>query len=103
MGRGNLATAPSLTTVYPVPNATRALVKCIDLANTTAAPLTVTVYLVPFGGTAGSDNALLPTVTVNGNTSLQWTGIQVLNDGDSIQASASATGMTINVSGAEAT
>lgn len=101
LGRGALATTPTLTTVYTVPTLTRTIVKTIDLANTTAGGLTVTVYLVESGGTAGASNTLIPTMAIPANGVIQWTGAQVLNAGDSIQANASASGVTINCSGGE--
>ena len=102
LGRGAVDTTPTLTTVYTVPTLTRAIVKTIDLCNTTAAALTVTVYLVESGGTAGAANTIIPGVTVSANGVFQWTGTQVLNAGDKIQATASGAGITINASGGEA-
>jgi len=102
LGRGAVDTTPTVTTVYTVPTLTRAIVKTIDLCNTTAAALTVTVYLVESGGTAGAANTLVPGVNVAANGVFQWTGTQVLNAGDTIQATASGAGITINASGGEA-
>jgi len=102
LGRGAIATTPTLTTLRTTPGLTRDIVKCIDICNTTTGVLTVTVYLVESGGTAGASNTLIPTITLNGNTPFQWTGTQVLNVGDTIQATASGAGITINVSGGEA-
>lgn len=102
LGRGAIATTPTLTTLRTVPALTRDITKCIDIVNTTAAALTVFVYLVPSGGTAGTSNALLYGATVPANGNMQWTGTQILNPGDLIQASASGAGITINVSGGSA-
>jgi hypothetical protein len=102
LGRGAVDTTPTLTTVYTVPTLTRAIVKTIDLCNTTAAALTVTVYLVEAGGTAGASNTLIPGVTIPPNGVFQWTGTQILNASDKIQATASGAGITINASGGEA-
>lgn len=101
LGRGALATTPTLTTVYTVPTLTRTIVKTIDICNTTTGRLTAYVYLVESGGTAGTSNALLYAMSVPPSGNIQWTGAQVMNAGDVIQASGSASGLTINVSGGE--
>lgn len=103
LGRGAISTTPTVDTVYTVPSLARAIVKDIELSNTTAASLTVTVYLVESGGSPGAANTLIPGMTVPANGMIQWTGSQVLNAGDSIRATASGAGITINASGAECT
>lgn len=99
LGRGAIGT--SVSTFYTAPTLTRTIAKCFDIVNTTAAAITVNLYLVPSGGTAGTSNALLygRTVPVGGN--VQWTGTQVLNAGDTVQINASAVGCTYNGSGGE--
>lgn len=101
LGRGALATSPTLTTVYTVPSITRTIVKTIDVCNTTTSRLTVNVYLVESGGAAGTSNALLYAMSVPPSGIVQWSGAQVLDAGDKIQANGSASGLTINVSGGE--
>lgn len=91
------------TTVYTTPASTRTMVKEIDIANTTGGALTVNVHLVPSGGAAGTANALLYGVSINANSTLQWSGVQVINAGDTIQVQGSALGLTILASGGEAT
>ncbi len=103
LGRGQIDTTPTKTTVYTTPASTRTIVKTIDLCNTSTGGLTVTVYLVQSGGTAGATNTLIPTITIPINGYYQWTGAQVLNAGDTIQATASGAGITINASGGECT
>lgn len=102
LGRGALATSPSLTTVYTTPALTRAIVKCIEVCNTTSGALTLNIYLVESGGTAGASNQLISALSIAANSTFQWTGTQVLNTGDLIQANGSGSGLTINASGAEA-
>lgn len=97
------AITTSNATIYTVPAITRALVKCIDIANTTAGPVNVTVNLVPSGGTAGAANALIPGVAMAANTAMHWDGFQVMNAADFISVIASATGCTVTISGGEAT
>jgi hypothetical protein len=91
-----------LTTLFTVAAATLAMLKDMDICNTTGAPIAVTVYLVPSGASAGASNALLSSVSVPANSTLQWTGTQHLNAGDSVQVLAASTGLTIHCSGANA-
>jgi hypothetical protein len=100
MGRGSIPVATG--TFYTVEAKTRSLLKDIDIANNSAAIVNVTVYLVPSGGVAGAANILIPAVNVFANGMFQWSGIQVLEEGDTIQATASATGTSINISGGKA-
>lgn len=101
LGRGAISTTPTVDTIYTVPTLTRAIVKDIDLSNTGATSIQVTVYLVQSGGSPGTSNELIPNMTVPAYGMIQWTGSQVLNAGDSIRTTASASGVTINASGAE--
>lgn len=91
------------TTVYTVPASTRTMLKEIDICNTTAGALTVNVHLVPSAGTAGTGNALFYGTSINANSTLQWSGVQVMNAGDTIQVQGSGLGLTILASGGEAT
>ena len=100
---GQAALTGTVATVYTVPAATRALLKCFDLANTTGAAITVDVHKVPSGGSAASSNAIMLGVSVAANSTLQWTGLQVMLPGATLQARASAVGLTISASGGEAT
>jgi hypothetical protein len=97
LGQGSIGIAVS--TFHTVPTLTRSIVKSIDLCNTTAAPVRLTVYLVPSGGSASAANTLIPNVSLLPYGVMQWFGSQVLNEGDTIQAVAAAVGCTINVSG----
>lgn len=96
------AVTAGTTTIYTTPALTRTMVKDIDLCNTTAGALTVNVHLVPSGGAAGTGNALLYGTSIAANTTLQWTGVQVMNAGDTIQVQGSGLGITVSVSGGEA-
>jgi hypothetical protein len=99
---GNLAVTASFQTVYLTPASIRALVKDINICNTTAGALTVDLCVVPSGGTAGTSNAVLFTTSVAAGASYRWQGLIVMNPGDSLQVRGSAVGLTIFVSGAEA-
>lgn len=100
LGRGAIAVSPG-TLLYTVPAATSTYVKCIDVCNTTAGALTLALYLVPSGGTVGTTNMFVPTITINAYSMWQWTGTQILVTGDFIQGIGSAAGLTCNISGGE--
>ncbi len=99
---GLKAIGTSVETVYTVPASTRTLLKDISICNTTAATVTVDVYLVPSAGSAGTGNALMYTLSISANSIIQWNGVQILNVGDTIQTKASAVGCTAHFSGGEA-
>jgi hypothetical protein len=100
---GQLALTTAYQTVYTVPAITRTFIKTIDMANTTAAPIGVYISLVPAAGTASANNSLFYNVSIPAYSVLQWNGTQLMNIGGSLQAKASATGLTLTCSGAEAT
>lgn len=99
---GQAAITVAAAQLYLVPANTRTFVKDIDIANNNTVSTSGSVYLVPNGGSADSTNILIPSISIPGNANLQWTGSQILNAGDSIWTSASATGLTIIASGGEA-
>jgi hypothetical protein len=96
---GQLAISTTLGLVYQVPALTMAYLKDIDIPNMAAAGISVTVYI---GNGSTPANVLIPNVTVPPNSLFQWTGTQILNSGDMIQAVASALGCNIIASGATA-
>lgn len=102
LGRTAISVSPTVDTVYTAPVLTRTLVKDIDIANTSAVAIDVTLYLVPSGGAPSNSNTLIPAVTIPANGMFQWCGTQILNAGDSIRVTASALGATVHVSGGEA-
>lgn len=101
LGFGSVSASPTVTTFYTVGSLYRTILKTIDICNTGSTPLNVTVYLVESGGSPGISNTLIPNVPVSPNSFFQWTGTQVLNEGDSIRAVASASGITLHASGGE--
>jgi len=101
MGQGAISTTPTVDTQYTVSTLSRAILKDFDLANTTAAAINVTVYLVPSGGSPLASNTLIPNVSVPANGIVQWSGSQVMDAGDTIRTTASAAGVTITACGAE--
>lgn len=96
-----MTASPTTATLYTVPAGRKALLKTIDICNTTATIKSATVYLVASGGSASASNMLVPNVNIPANGMLQWHGEQVLDVGDFIVSMGSAAGLTINISGAE--
>lgn len=102
-GAAQLATSPTLTTIRTTPAGVRDLIKTMDIANNNGAAVTVSVYLVPSGGTADASNRLVPGVSIAANSVFQWSGTQIMEAGGTIQATASTTDVTLTASGGEAT
>lgn len=98
LGRGPIET--SINTFYTVDSHERIIMKTIDICNTTSSPITVTLYLVPNGSSASSSNMLIPGIIIGATVMFQWSGAQVLSAGDTIQAVASISGTTLQISGA---
>lgn len=99
---GQAAITVAEATLYIVPASTRTFVKDLSICNTTSGAVSLNVHLVPSGGTAGTSNALFYGASIPPNGTLQWNGVQILNAGGFIVTSASAAGLTITASGAEA-
>lgn len=100
-----LAQAESTTSflaIYTCPPNTRTYIKDITVCNTTAGAVTLFISLVPNQGVAGTANALFNASSIAANTTFQWKGTQIMNESETIQFKGSATGLTINISGAEA-
>lgn len=101
------ALTASAAVYYTCQPATQAYVKDIDVCNTSTTGVTVTIYLVPSGASTSSPSAayaLFYNAALPGSSTMQWTGSQILNSGDSIVAVASvANVVALKISGAEAT
>ncbi len=96
---GTLYTAPANTTDNPAPGAT-AILKSMLVANTTAAAATLTLYLVPSGGTAGAGNMLFNALSVAAGATTVIDLEQYMEAGDflaGLQGTASA--LTVTISG----
>lgn len=95
------ALTTSAAVIYTAPSNSQAVMADAAFTNTTSGALKVTLHIVPSGASAATANKLLSSVSVPANTTLQWTGFQVVNGGDSIQALADAAGITATISGQE--
>ncbi len=100
---GQAAIGIGVTTLYTVPANMRTFLKDLDITNTLGVANTVRVFLVPNAGTAGPANALFYDALVPANSTLQWSGSQILPVGATLQVQAGASGLTITASGGEAT
>ena len=101
-----LAQAEMLTTyetIYTTPLVTRTYVKNIDICNSNGSAQRFYVHLVPKGNSASGGNALFYNAPINGNTTVQWKGSEILTQGDIIVVKGSTTGITVTVTGGEAT
>ena len=101
------AIGTSYATIYTVPTLSQGYVKDMDISNTTSSLINVYVHIVAYGASAGTTgtnaNAVLYSTPIPANSTLQWTGTQIMNANDMIQVKASATGLNITISGAQAT
>ncbi len=86
-------------TLCTVGASTTAILKSFDICNTTPGLIRVRVHLVPSGGAANVNNAILYDFPIVGNGAYGWEGEQVLATGDSIRVAGSAAGCTITASG----
>ena len=104
LGQGQIANG-SRTTLYTVPSSTTGIIKSINIANTTASPVTISIWHVPNGGSYGDSNAILKTLTIPANDFTHINTYMPMNTaGDTLQAEAgTATAITISVYGAEIT
>ena len=87
------------STLYIVPSGRQMAIVDIEICNTSAAPATFYVSLVPAGGTAGANNAIFYAAPIAGNTTVQWTGQQVLEAAGFVAAYASSSSVTFKIGG----
>jgi hypothetical protein len=100
LGQSALGTGTG-TLVYTVPTAQKTEVLDINIANTSAVTVNVRLHLVPSGGSVATSNAMFYDVPVYGNTTVQWTGVSLMDTGDFIRGIGSASGVTVTISGNE--
>jgi hypothetical protein len=90
----------SAATVYTVPGATVAVIRDINVANTTGSAATFTLSI----GADAAGTRLFSAVSVPANSTLQRTGSVVLAAGETLQAySGTNAALTLTVSGVEST
>ena len=86
------------TTLYTAQPDGRTAILDVMVVNTTSSPINLTMYI----GSAATANAFgFYSSSVPSNSSIQWSGFQILNVNESLLAVGSATGLTITISGLE--
>jgi len=96
------AITASYATIYTTPANTSTYLKDMDVCNTTAATVLLSISIVPSAGSPGAANALFFNLPIPGGSTLQWTGTQLMPPGSTLQVKGSTTGLTITASGGEA-
>jgi hypothetical protein len=92
----------SAATLYTVPTSTTTTVKTILLSNYTATDRSVTLYLVPSGGTAANGNKILGEINVPANTTTTIDTAIMMPAGAFLSGLASVTtSVNIHISGVE--
>jgi hypothetical protein len=92
---GPVAVTASTATYYTVPASTSIVIRSIHVANTTTAAITFTLGI---GGTTAA-LSLWSGFSIPANGSLDWSGFLALATTETIQAVASATGLTLTING----
>ena len=98
--------ANALTTEYTVPSSTKTIVDKFTATNTDSGAQTISVHLVPSGGSADATNRITSLLSIAADASVELPEIknQVLMTGDFISVVASVTGkVVIRASGREVT
>lgn len=92
----------SVAAAYTVPASTTGLLKAMEIVNTNASTtVTLDLYLVPSGGSATTATQWFSDLTLVPGEVVQWTGLQILEEGDALHAGGDTTGCTLNLSGGE--
>lgn len=95
-------TTTAETTVYTTAGGAKAIIKQVLVANVLASPTSVSLSLVPSGGTAGDSNRVGKDVPIAANALMVFDLSQVLHAGDFISVKAgAANALTITISGVE--
>lgn len=89
------------TLLYTVPGSTTTGIRGIHIANTTASAATITLGLNS-GAALAAANHFLSAVSIPANSSYDWTGLQVLEAGETIRAlQGTSSALTVHISGVE--
>ena len=96
------ALTTAYATLYTAPAGIRTYVKQMDIVNTSAVASTFYIHIVPTRNAVGANNAVFYNAPIAGNTTVQWSGVEVMNAGDTFQVKSSGTTCTVTASGGEA-
>ena len=92
------AIGTSLTSLHTAQPDGRTAILDIMVTNTTASPINLTMYI----GSASASNAFgWYGSSVAGNSSVQYSGFQILNINEVLNAIGSAAGLSVTISGIE--
>jgi hypothetical protein len=93
---GPILLTNSSVTLYTVPGSTKAIVRNIIIANTSATAATARLSI----GADAAGTRILPEVSIPANSVYDWSGFLVLNAGDTIRGQSGTTNvLAITVSG----
>lgn len=98
--------ANSTTTEYTVPSSTRTIIDKFTATNQDASARTLSVYIVPSGGSAGASNLIIKDLSLNAGETKALSELQnqILAVGDFVACVASAASqVVIRMSGREVT
>lgn len=96
----------SNTTEYTTPSLTRTIIDKFTATNITAGAVTLSIYIVPSAGSAGTSNQIIKDVSIAAGATTDFSSLQnqILATGDFISVAASAvSSITIRASGREVT
>jgi hypothetical protein len=91
---GVVYTAPSETGGY-------AIVKSINVANTSTTSQVFSINLVPSGGTLGANNVIVGNISLSGNNVFSYDTSIVMPQGSTLQITQDSTSLTFTISGVE--
>ena len=91
----------SVDTLYTVPASTTAIVKDIQVCNTSATSATITIWIDPNGTSATDAEAILSNWNVPANDFVHWSGFIVMSAASTIKATAGTTNvLAVSINGA---
>lgn len=91
---GNVYAAPSSEGSY-------AIIKSVNICNTSAGTQTFSINLIPPGGSVGLNNAILGNVVISGNNVFSYETSIVIPAGAIVYISQPQTALTFTISGVE--
>lgn len=97
------AATTSASVLYTASSGARSHINCITVCNTAGAGATFSIYIVPSGGTASAANAIFSGSAIAANTTFVTNnGLWIIPPGGTVQALASATTVSFNLTGGSA-
>ena len=90
-------------TVYSAPSSTGsyAIIKSINVANTSLGEEVFSINLVPAGGSVGVNNVIVGNISMSGNNVFSYETSIVMPAGSTLRVSQVATNLTFTISGVE--